>query len=430
MNRYLIFLLLCFHALPQYGQDLEEYYPEGTVWKELWTHSTRPSSRFVVEFRVAGVNHDNGKEYRRIYIDGEYSPISVRQEGSLVYFRYGTQELRYERRLYDFDWHEGKTIPFSTLYEEADSTVWTYTISNISKYSTPGGKTLDWLPQIKVLRTVGSLETIFDYIYLHTPAVGEKAVTKVVSFVRDGEELINYNGPEPIAVPGKEWVVLNKSENGGAPWLSRYIISNDTVIGDVICHKLIGYDVKAPGAGESYCGSIFEQYGMVYLFKPYRIKSEYIYDFNLSSGCIVSRSSNSTEGDTYFVYSDSVFSESGTALRDYFLLKGERIPTFMSGATEGLPWNRWIEGVGSVFGPLNYGPCSEAEPSTRLVSCTVDGRTLYLDETLAVDAANLTPLPQISATYDLQGRRVSGTPRPGIYIRGGRKVVISKRVDK
>ena len=33
-------------------------------------------------------------------------------------------------------------------------------------------------------------------------------------------------------------------------------------------------------------------------------------------------------------------------------------------------------------------------------------------------------------TYDLQGRRVSGTPHPGIYIRDGRKVVISRRVDK
>jgi hypothetical protein len=31
---------------------------------------------------------------------------------------------------------------------------------------------------------------------------------------------------------------------------------------------------------------------------------------------------------------------------------------------------------------------------------------------------------QISSTYDLQGRRLTGAPRKGVYIRDGRKVVV------
>ena len=50
--------------------------------------------------------------------------------------------------------------------------------------------------------------------------------------------------------------------------------------------------------------------------------------------------------------------------------------------------------------------------------------------TIGMRHQHAAPSPSTSATYDLQGRRVSGTPRPGIYIRGGRKVVNSRRVDK
>ena len=428
MNRYLIFLLLCFHALPQYGQKVEEYYPEGTVWKELCKSRYYPGYRGVTEYRVAEVNYNDGKVYRRIYVNGSYSPYSVRQEDSLVYFRYADTEQRYERRLYDFNWYVGKTLEFSQLYHLADSTTWTSTVKSIEKYIAANGDTLDWLPRIEMLRTVGSLRSIIDRVY-RVPS-GSPLDFEVVSFIRNGEELVDgYSSRERFVVPGKEWTVWNAAPDSAGGWYSRYVLSGDTILGGRDCLKLTGFDVSGPGTGMRYCGSIYEDYGMVYIFKPFRISSEYAYDFNLLKDDYVTVYDGNHSEDVYMIADRSILETEGQQLVNLQLFRGDFLE-ITANSTEGLPWNRWIEGVGSVLGPLNYGPCSEAEPSTRLVSCTVDGRTLYLDETLAVDAANLTPLPQISATYDLQGRRVSGTPRPGIYIRGGRKVVYSRRVDK
>ena len=96
----------------------------------------------------------------------------------------------------------------------------------------------------------------------------------------------------------------------------------------------------------------------------------------------------------------------------------------------------WVEGVGgakSLFEPEGSVPTNHV--GLHLVSCVwLDGMVFSgLDfQSPAVDYSAIGEVvndeahsqTKPNATYDLQGRRVSGTPRPGIYIRNGRKVVV------
>ena len=69
--------------------------------------------------------------------------------------------------------------------------------------------------------------------------------------------------------------------------------------------------------------------------------------------------------------------------------------------------------------------------SVRLKSCELNGE-IIADQSSFGDAALqlsgiqeiTTSLSQPPALYDLQGRRVSGSPQRGIYIRDGRKYVV------
>ncbi len=85
----------------------------------------------------------------------------------------------------------------------------------------------------------------------------------------------------------------------------------------------------------------------------------------------------------------------------------------------------WIEGIGSVYGPLhNVGATLYMGASMTLDSCTVSNHILYpFSTSTAIRAIDLTPLTRVETPiYDLSGRPVA-TPRRGIYIQGGRKVV-------
>jgi hypothetical protein len=86
----------------------------------------------------------------------------------------------------------------------------------------------------------------------------------------------------------------------------------------------------------------------------------------------------------------------------------------------------WVEGVGS----------SKFFLDTNLpyffVSCEINGQTLYTDAvfspengiTNGMKSASKVKTPNDNTLYDLQGRPVTGTPYPGIYIQEGRKRVV------
>lgn len=86
----------------------------------------------------------------------------------------------------------------------------------------------------------------------------------------------------------------------------------------------------------------------------------------------------------------------------------------------------WIEGIGSVYGPLhNVGATLYMGASMTLDSCTVSNHILYpFSTSTAIRAIDLTPLTRVETPiYDLSGRPVA-TPRRGLYIKDGKKVSI------
>lgn len=104
---------------------------------------------------------------------------------------------------------------------------------------------------------------------------------------------------------------------------------------------------------------------------------------------------------------------------------------YYRGGTKGLIDNVvWIEGIGSAAGPFSPWMPRPAEESISVVCEDVNRNLLisYLDfySDQSSDAINNTTFKRDYKipSYDLQGRRLKGTPSEGLYIQNGRKQVV------
>ncbi|MBO4811498.1 MAG: leucine-rich repeat domain-containing protein [Prevotella sp.] len=90
----------------------------------------------------------------------------------------------------------------------------------------------------------------------------------------------------------------------------------------------------------------------------------------------------------------------------------------------------WIESIGNVeYGPLFPFGHDDADGITvTLVSVYEDGKCIYLREGCTdftgISVPKENKASSSGAFFDLQGRRVQGQPRPGVYVRDGRKQVV------
>ena len=97
------------------------------------------------------------------------------------------------------------------------------------------------------------------------------------------------------------------------------------------------------------------------------------------------------------------------------------------------PIERWIDGVGSMGGPLKQNG-GNARPNCycdyytmEFVSCELPGEWIVTAEDFKKETfTNDIVLPEkeasVTPSYDLSGRRADGK-KPGVYIRGGKKFV-------
>ena len=86
--------------------------------------------------------------------------------------------------------------------------------------------------------------------------------------------------------------------------------------------------------------------------------------------------------------------------------------------------NYWIEGIGALAGsttPFYYGMTGGED--TSIASCYVGDQCIYrrVPNSIQLPA---TDADKSSALFDLSGRRLEQKPTKGIYIQGGRKVLI------
>lgn len=85
----------------------------------------------------------------------------------------------------------------------------------------------------------------------------------------------------------------------------------------------------------------------------------------------------------------------------------------------------WIEGIGSMkHGLVGMRGDLYGGAFRQLVKCTQQGNIIYqYDDATSVQSIKELPIDD-TPIYDLQGRRVMGTPRKGLYIQNGKKVIV------
>lgn len=202
-----------------------------------------------------------------------------------------------------------------------------------------------------------------------------------------------------------------------------HVIKGDTVIGNKSYKKLFedgGYVSALREEGHRvYSIASVDMYG-----KP-NTKESLWYDFNLGLG-------DSVVLESSILYVQKV---------DYILARGVIRKRFhMYEAHKKWPEEYnfkgvWVEGIGSSFGPtLPYGWGKDGG-TTLMDDCFEGGVVIFSkedfervagegEETSAPHICYPVPSPAANTGYDLQGRRVTGTPRPGVYIQGGRKKIV------
>ena len=245
----------------------------------------------------------------------------------------------------------------------------------------------------------------------------------------------------PFAQDGKKWEIqvgLIKENLYG----SR--IDGDTLIGGETWKKVYNY-FQLPELNYSYYAAVRDEGKKVYAIAKGSGRPRLLYDFGMKVG---DRVRCGVEGNSFYCLlekgdqPDSLF---GFKFVAYLSL--ERIDTI---ETHGMQFRRftlsmwdffqeykladdiiWLEGVGSCLSP--FLPWMPVIPRDNLVFfkwCYL-GKTIiagekdfYSDnETNAISNHRYTGAESGSHLYDLQGRRVTGTPQCGIYIQNGRKYV-------
>ena len=83
----------------------------------------------------------------------------------------------------------------------------------------------------------------------------------------------------------------------------------------------------------------------------------------------------------------------------------------------------WVEGIGSLtYGILGY-RVGWYGSSKRLFQCKQGDEVLYAADTTASIRPSLKQKNSKEIFFDLQGRRINGEPKRGLYIRAGKKVI-------
>lgn len=228
---------------------------------------------------------------------------------------------------------------------------------------------------------------------------------------------------QPFLIDGKVWNTTHYSFENEYSRQMCHVIKGDTVIGNKSYKKLF--------EGGSYVSALREEGHRVYsiasvdMYGKPNTKENLWYDFNLGVG-------DSMISESSIIYVQKV---------DCILARGVIRKRFhMYEAHKKWPEEYnfkgfWVEGIGSSFGPTRPYGWGKDGGTTLMDDCFEGGVVIFSKEDFERVAWNgeesaitppCSPVPSPTATscYDLRGRRVIGMPRPGIYIRDGRKRVV------
>ena len=236
----------------------------------------------------------------------------------------------------------------------------------------------------------------------------------------------------PMLVEGRVWNVVSihpaeppESESTpgyykdikgrwGVGWPHTYVLKGDTIMNGETYKKLF-LD------GHFVCG-LREEDGRIYECSWDETPERMTFDINLRTGDIFIVKSDDQVGME--VKQLRTFNFGGTSRRCmdmWVYVEGGEI-------IDGLV-DYWIEGIGCMAGPPASPFWWSASNGALLLSCYDGDKCIFSVEDLNQITAIRPATTNCSSgshqeIFDLQGRRVSGTPQRGIYIRDGRKYVV------
>ena len=225
-------------------------------------------------------------------------------------------------------------------------------------------------------------------------------------------------------------------------------IDGDTLIGGKTWKKVYNY-VFMPDFDISYYAAIRDEGKKVYAIAKGSNRPRLLYDFGLKEGDIVMCG---VEGNAFSCLLDR--DEKVDTLQGFpfaSFLRVERIDTimarglhhrrftltlldayrehFLKGRGEVIDNVVWVEGIGSGAGP--FSPWLPLPPMDSFLQLCEVNRTCIFGYPDFYDAKEVdsifAPCPVIKESnknYDLQGRRLSGKPGKGVYVRYGKKRVV------
>ena len=234
---------------------------------------------------------------------------------------------------------------------------------------------------------------------------------------------------DTFLVEGKMWTCECRIEasSGFKTYNAVYTLSGDTVIDGRTCKKLFVQDANG---SMTYNAALYQEGKKVYMITSHNVTSPttyQLYDFGIADGGSIGLWSD-MHGTVYFV--DNIQQGNNTIKRQFVSL--DRLGCAL-----------YLSGVGSIYGPVLL--ALTVGGSSRLLSCSVNGETIYSEEQALSDYELMwstwddymehgkvlvsIATPDVATMYDgplfdLQGRRLAAKPQRGVYIQGGRKYVV------
>ena len=229
----------------------------------------------------------------------------------------------------------------------------------------------------------------------------------------------------PFVEEGKVWNCISEDSYLYGPYLIDCIFTmhGDTLIGNHSYKKVLCQYEKCYGDNEQhyYCAVREEAYQVFFVAKDASEES-LLCDFSSPSEIKVM-----THGDITFARYHATHIDGYPTKQYEFMLcaiiDGEANPSYGYGG--------WLEGVGSIYGGTPFdgilgGYDQTITPRVDLMSCKVGEKYIFKEGWLAqpssVTSSTERTAPQ-KELFDLQGRRLQGEPKHGVYIQNGKKVM-------
>ena len=231
----------------------------------------------------------------------------------------------------------------------------------------------------------------------------------------------------PLLKDGKTWELLGRAANFEEVRLTQYVDGDTIVDGEHYYKMYTRMAVANTGEVITVSGPILmqEEGGRVWELRndtKGNMTRWLLYDFGLSVG------------DTFTSMGSDVVRL--TAI-DNIKVGEQLFRRFTFGVVDdGLAAPiYWVEGVGSLHGPMESVVYGQVGVSYKLRACYEDGACIFTGDDFSAPSyhseeteySGLSKLPMSekrhSPTFDLQGRHLSCPPENGVYIRDGRNVI-------